>query len=307
MTVAVTGATGMVGRRLVAELLKQGHRVKVLTRDAAKGEAAFAGRAGVEVAGTGSWGAAIKAGCDAVVNLAGEPIAGRWTPEVKRELIASRVNATKMVVNAINAAEKKPAVLVNGSAVGFYGVSDTATFDEASPAGGDYLAEICTAWEAESRKVAEGVRLVNLRTGIVLDKEEGVLGKMLPVFQLFAGGPLGSGDQWVSWIHHRDLVGLILFALGNEAVEGPLNGTAPDPVTMNGLCKAMAKAVQRPSWAPVPDFVLQGLLGEGATLVLDGQKVLPKKAQELGYEFAYKGIEAAVRDAVKAEVETVNA
>lgn len=295
MTVAITGATGFVGTRLVQTLLEGGHKVKVLTRSASSATSAFPGKsAQIEVVEPPGWAAALK-GCTGVVNLAGTPISTRWTQEVKVDIKKSRIDTTTKVVNAINALKEKerPSVFVSSSALGFYGTSISESFDESSTVGSDYLAEVCQQWEAAALK-AESVRVVLLRTGIVLDKEGGALAKMVPIFKLFAGGPVGSGKQWFSWVHRDDLVGLILEALHNPAYKGAINGIAPNPVRFEEMCERLGKTIGRPSWLPVPEFAVRALLGDGASVVLDGQKVLPKRAQELGFTFKYKYISDAL-------------
>jgi uncharacterized protein (TIGR01777 family) len=279
MKVAITGATGFVGSRLVERLQSQGHQPLILTRNPAAAKRAFPTLEIIAYTPTesGSWQQAI-AGCDAVVNLAGEPIAeSRWTPKHKQEILNSRQLSTQKIVEAIAQANPKPAVLVNASAIGYYGTSETATFDETSPTGNDFLAEVCQAWEAQAQKVKDaGVRLVILRLGIVLGNG-GALAKMIPPFKLFAGGPLGTGRQWFSWIHRDDLVNLILFAITQSDIEGVLNATAPNPIRMSELCQTLGEILHRPSWLPVPSFALEVLLGEGAQVVLEGQQVLPKR------------------------------
>lgn len=281
MTVAITGATGLVGSRLVSRLASEGNAVRVLTRNPSSARSKFAGVPNVTFYGPESWIDAVRS-CDGVVNLAGEPIATRWTPELKAEIKRSRVATTKKVrtpaasagvtalgsiptitrllqlADAINTvpAASRPRVLVSASAVGFYGVSETQSFDEDSRSGSDYLAEVCREWESVA-KTAQVDRLAIVRIGIVLAREGGALGKMLPAFQLFAGGPLGTGNQWFSWIHRDDLVGLLVEALRNPGYSGVLNGTAPNPVRMSEMCKALGDQMGRPSWVPVPDFVLK--------------------------------------------------
>lgn len=293
MKVAITGATGFVGSRLVERLQTEGHQVLVLTRNPAKARKVFpiSAFSQVEVVEynpttAGEWQQAI-AGCDGVVNLAGESIAeGRWTPQRKQKILHSRQLGTQKVVEAIAQANPKPQVLVNASAVGYYGTSETATFDETSPAGSDFLAQVCQTWEAEAEKVkAHGVRLVILRLGIVLGMG-GALGKMITPFKLYAGGPLGTGRQWFSWIHREDLVSLIIQALTQPEIEGVLNATAPNPVRMSELAQTMGEVMNRPAWLPVPSFALEALLGDGAIVVLEGQQVLPK--HPLSYNFTYK-------------------
>lgn len=301
MKVAITGATGFVGSRLVERLHGEGNKVLVFTRDIVYARKVFPAGAfpNLEIIAytpgvSGSWQDAI-AGCDAVVNLAGEPIAeGRWTPERKQAILQSRQLGTQKIVEAIAIANPKPTVLVNASAIGYYGTSETASFDETSPPGKDFLAQVCQAWEAEAQKVKDaGVRLVILRLGIVLGNG-GALGKMIPPFKLFAGGPIGSGRQWFSWIHLDDIVNLILQALTKTEIEGIYNATAPNPVRMTDLSQTMGKVMNRPSWLPVPALALEVLLGDGAIVVLEGQKVLPKRTLEAGFNYQYPDLSSAL-------------
>lgn len=300
MKIAITGATGFIGSRLVKRLLELEHQPMILTRNRAKATRLFPNLEIIACTPTesGSWQDAI-AGCDGVVNLAGEPIGeNRWTPERKKAILDSRQLGTRRIVEAINQAPSKPSVLVNTSAIGYYGTSETATFDETSPPGDDFLAHVCQAWEAEAQKVKEaGVRLVILRFGIVLG-EGGALAKMLPPFQLFAGGPIGSGRQWFSWIHRDDLVNLIINALTHNEMEGVFNGTAPNPVRMSEFCQTLGDVMNRPSWLPVPSIALEALLGEGAKVVLEGQKVLPKQTTSSGFNYDYANIKPALADIV---------
>ncbi len=279
-------------------LQAQGHQPLILTRNKAVASRAFPSLEIVTYTPTesGEWQKAI-AGCDAVVHLAGEPIAeSRWTPERKQEILESRQLSTRKIVEAIVQANPKPAVLVNASAVGYYGTSQTATFDETSPAGNDFLAKVCQAWEAEAQKVKEvGVRLAILRLGIVLGNG-GALAKMIPPFQLFAGGPLGTGRQWFSWIHRDDLVNLIIEVLTRPDIEGVLNATAPNPVRMSELCQTIGQTLNRPSWLPVPSIVPELLLGEGAKVVLEGQQVLPKRTTSYGFEYRYPTAKQALAE-----------
>ncbi|NEQ67294.1 MAG: TIGR01777 family protein [Symploca sp. SIO2D2] len=299
MKVAITGATGFVGSRLVEQLLAKGYQPLILTRNQAKAAKAFPK---VEIVPytpnqSGDWQNAI-AGCDAVVNLAGEPIAeSRWTPERKQEIFDSRKLGTQKIVEAIAQAKPKPGVLINASAIGYYGTSETASFDETSPSGNDFLAKVCLDWEAEAKQVKEaGVRLVILRLGIVLGDGGGALAKMIPPFQLFAGGPIGNGRQWFSWIHRDDLVNLIIEALNNLEMEGVLNATAPNPVRMSEFCQALGEVLNRPSWLPVPSFAIEALLGEGGKVVLEGQQVLPKTTTSYGFEYQYPTAKQALAE-----------
>ncbi|MBD2360907.1 TIGR01777 family protein [Anabaena minutissima FACHB-250] len=303
MKIAITGATGFVGSRLVERLHQQSHQILILTRNTTSARKVFPAEVftNVEIVAyapttSGAWQDAI-AGCDGVVNLAGEPIAEkRWTPEEKQAILNSRQLGTQKIVEAIAKANPKPSVLVNASAIGYYGTSETATFDESSPSGKDFLAKVCQAWEAEAQKVKDaGVRLVILRFGIVLGLG-GALGKMITPFKLFAGGPIGSGRQWFSWIHIDDLVSLIVQALTKPDMEGVYNATAPNPVRMNDLSQTMGEVMNRPSWLPVPGFALEALLGDGAIVVLEGQQVLPKLTLETGFEYQYPKLQPALKN-----------
>ncbi|HIK29506.1 MAG: TIGR01777 family oxidoreductase [Oscillatoriaceae bacterium SKW80] len=305
MKVAVTGATGFIGTRLVEKLHQQGEHVLVLTRNPFRARQVFPANVfqNLEIVGytpqqSGDWQQSL-AGCDGVVNLAGAALAeGRFSPKHKREIIDSRKLGTEKIVEAIALANPKPEVLVNSSAIGYYGTSETAVFDETSPPGNDFLAEVCQAWEAAAQKVKEsGTRLVILRTGIVLGNG-GALAKMLLPFKLFVGGPLGSGRQWFSWIHRDDMVALILKALKDPAMTGIFNATAPNPVRMAELCQTLGQVMHRPSWLPVPSFVLEILLGDAAQVVLSGQKVLPKRTLESGFEYQYSTIKQALEEVV---------
>src|SRR5579883_1012571 len=253
MKVAITGATGFVGSRLVERLQSDGHSAVILTRNPLQAKRLFPTSVvpGVDVVAytpteSGDWQQAI-AGCDGVVNLAGEPIAeSRWTPERKQIILKSRQLGTQKLVDAIAQAAQKPSVLVNASAIGYYGTSETATFDETSPPGDDFLAQVCEAWEAEAEKVKQaGVRLVIVRLGSVLGNG-GALAKMIPPFKLFAGGPIGTGKQWFSWIHREDLVNLILQALTQPQMEGVYNATAPNPVRMAEFSHTLGEVMHRP-------------------------------------------------------------
>jgi uncharacterized protein (TIGR01777 family) len=299
MKIAITGASGFVGSRLVEKLKTQGHQILVFTRNLERTKRIFPNLEIVVYQPTqsGDWQQKI-AGCDAVVNLAGEPIAERWTPEHKKAILESRQLGTQKLVEAIAIADPKPSVLVNASAIGYYGTSETATFDENSAPGSDFLAQVCQAWEAEAKKVKEaGVRLVIIRIGIVLGNG-GALAKMVPPFKIFAGGPLGNGRQWFSWIHREDLVNLIIDAIARPEIEGTYNATAPNPVRMSQLCQTLGEVINRPSWLPVPDFALELLLGESAKVVLEGQQVLPKATQAIGFQYQYPTLKPALTEIV---------
>jgi uncharacterized protein len=297
MKIAISGATGFVGSRLVEQLQAQGHQITILTRNPQQAQSRFPQ---AEVVGytpfkSGEWQKSIS-GCDAVVNLAGEPIAEkRWTVAQKQLILESRQLGTQKLVEAIAQAEVKPQVLVNASAIGYYGTSETAKFDETSPAGADFLAQVCTAWETTAQAVtAAGTRSVILRLGIVLGEKGGALGKMLAPFSAFVGGPIGSGKQWFSWIHRDDVVKLIQKAIDDPQMEGVYNATAPHPATMNEFTKTLGAVMNRPSWLPVPDFALEALLGEGAIVVLEGQQVIPTRTLAQGFDFQYPTLEPAL-------------
>ncbi|XP_009378450.2 epimerase family protein SDR39U1 homolog, chloroplastic isoform X1 [Pyrus x bretschneideri] len=298
MTVSITGATGFIGRRLVQRLHADNHSVRVLTRSRSKAELIFPVKdfPGIVIAEEAQWKDSIQ-GSTGVVNLAGLPISTRWSPEIKKEIKTSRIRVTSKVIDLINDLPDavRPTVLVSATAVGYYGTSETQVFDEQSPSGNDYLAEVCREWEGTARKVNKDVRLALIRIGVVLGKDGGALAKMIPLFMVFAGGPLGSGKQWFSWIHLDDIVNLIYEALSNPSYKGVINGTAPNPVRFAEMCENLGNVLGRPSWLPVPDFALKAVLGEGASVVLDGQNVLPVRAKELGFSFKY----SYVRDALQ--------
>lgn len=305
MKIVITGATGFVGTRLVKKLSQLGHEILIFSRNIERAKRIFPLTSFPTVTiinyvptQSGSWQEKLS-GYDAVINLAGEPIAEhKWTPEQKKILLESREIGTAKIVEAIANADDQPKVLINASAIGYYGTSETKTFDENSPSGNDFLAEICQKWENSAKKVEElSVRLVIFRFGIILGNG-GALAKMIPPFRLFAGGPIGSGKQWFSWIHREDVVDLLILALNRADIQGIFNATAPSPVRMNTLCDVLGKVMGRPSWLPVPDFALQLLLGDGAKVVLEGQEVLPKATQALGYEFKFSQIEPALRDII---------
>ncbi|MGA1602902.1 MAG: TIGR01777 family oxidoreductase [Prochlorothrix sp.] len=301
MKVAVTGATGFVGSRLVPCLLEAGHSVLVLIRNPQKAKTLFAsfGSAVETIAyqptEAGDWQNALQ-GCGGVINLAGDPIAdSRWTPAKKQSILQSRVLGTQRLVEAIAKVSPQP-VLVSASAIGFYGVSETEVFHETSQSGSDFLAEVCQGWETAALAAGNsGSRVAIIRIGIVVGPDGGAISKMLPPFRLFGGGPLGSGEQWFSWIHRDDLVQLLIQALTDDQFQGAYNGTAPEPVRMHQLCTVLGQVINRPSWLPVPEFALELLLGEGAQVVLEGQQVLPTRTLSTGFQFQYPTLDQALR------------
>jgi hypothetical protein len=297
MHVFVTGATGLVGRAVCAALLSRGYAVTGLSRSARAalpaGTRAIAG----DPAAPGKWQDEL-ARCDACVHLAGEPIAaGRWTRERKRRIRESRVLSTENVAAVLR--ERGPAVLVSGSAVGFYGSRGDEVLDETSAPGTGFLAEVTRAWEDAAVPAEARARVVRLRTGIVLSAHGGALPRLVRPFRLFAGGPLGDGAFWQPWIHAADEVGLVLFALEDPRVRGPLAAAAPEPVRNRDLARAIGRVLGRPSALSAPAVAMRLALGEVAEVVLASQRVVPRKALELGYRFRFPEIEAALRDLLR--------
>jgi uncharacterized protein len=292
MRVAMTGATGFIGRELCAALLRDGHQVVALTREPQRAQAVLPG---AEVAAWGDAPAALPA-VDAVVNLAGESVAGRWSEAKKRRMRDSRIAGTRRLVAAIEAAAARPAVLVSASAVGYYGDRGEEMLTEASSAGSDFLAQLCQDWEAEARRTeALGLRVALLRLGVVLDRNGGALAQMLTPFRLGAGGPLGSGRQWFPWAHRADVVGLFRFALEKPEATGAINAVAPQLVRQGEFAAALGQALRRPAFVPTPAFALRLLFGEFAETLLGGQRVLPERAEALGYSFRFPQLAPALR------------
>jgi uncharacterized protein len=298
MRVAITGATGTIGRALVAELTRRGDEVTALSRNPAG--------AGLEVETLG-WPDPKKErppagafhGRDAVVHLLGENLAQRWSDEAKREIRDSRVLATRNLVAALNDVPEadRPRTLVSQSAVGWYGPRGPERVDEDQPGGSDFLAGVVRDWEAEAR-TAEGMRVVLTRTGVVLSPQGGALEKMLPFFKLGIGGPVAGGKQYVPWVHMDDVVGAMVFCLDAEAANGPVNVTAPEPATNKELSRTLGRVLRRPAFAPVPGLAVKALYGEMAMVVTTGQRAVPGRLMELGYEFRQPDLETALRGAI---------
>lgn len=299
MQVAVTGGTGFIGRDITEILLERGDAVKILTRDASRIPAQFRGH----VEGV-SWDSLDLGGVDAVINLAGENLfAKRWNEAQKEKILRSRIHATEQVIAAIERAAAGPRVLVNGSAVGYYGSHEDAEFDESSAPADDFLARVCVQWERAAAAARQhGCRVVPIRMGVVLDKNGGALERMLTPFRLFVGGPAGSGRQWMSWVHRRDVSRLFAFAIDHESLDEPLNATSPQPTRMSEFAKTLGKVLGRPSWLPAPGFALKLALGEVSDVILKGQRVLPKRTQEVGFEFEYPDLKKALEEILTEEV-----
>lgn len=299
MEIVIAGGTGFIGKSLCEALRLQGHGVTMLTRRRAEAERLFGPTVRAvewDAAGPGAWEDSLK-GTEAVINLAGASIAdARWTAARKRLLIESRVKATRALVQACSRLAVKPRVLINASGVGFYGPHGDEVLDESHGPGKGFLADLCVQWESAAQEASShGLRVVCLRTGMVLERDGGALPRMALPFRLFMGGPVMPGTQWISWIHREDLVGLIEWALSHPTVSGPLNGVAPSPVTMAEFSRTLGRALRRPSWFPVPGAVLGLALGELGSLMTTGQKVAPVIAQQGGYRFRYPFLEGALR------------
>ncbi len=298
MRILITGGTGFLGRRLSGRLAQDGHDVIVLTRDALGAQEGLP--PGVQAArwdaqSSAGW-AYLADGAGAIINLAGENIAaGRWTGERKKRILASRLQAGTAVIEAIDKARRKPAVLIQASAVGYYGNRGDDLLNESEPAGNGFEARVCVEWEASTQPVeAMGLRRPIVRTGVALDRGGGALPRMATPFMFFAGGPVGSGHQGLSWIHRDDWVEAVRFLLLDERAHGPVNLTAPTPVTMDEFGRALAHCLGRPYWASVPPAALRLMFGEMADVLLEGRKAIPARLQEWGFKFQFPTIEQAL-------------
>ena len=291
MTVAITGASGFIGPRIIRRLQNEGHTVRALGRR-------DPGLAGVQFV---PWNAAVEPPAEslrhatAVINLAGEPVAQRWNSDVKKRIRDSRVIGTRNLVSAIAKLDTRPAAMITASAIGYYGDRGEEILPETAPPGKDFLSSVCVEWEREARRAEElGVRTAVLRIGIVLGMEGGALRQMVPLFKSGIGGPVGSGKQWVSWIHIDDIVGLIAFALKHDHAFGPLNGTAPEPIRNVDFAKALGSALGRPSLVPTPGLAIKVMYGEMAQVVLASQRVVPEATRRAGYTFQYPELKGAL-------------
>lgn len=289
MNIGLTGASGFLGRRILDIALRRGHEIIAFTRNPAKGIPGCTMRAfSLETPPDIS-------GCDALIHLAGEPPAGIWTPSKKRRIVDSRVRGTRRVVEAIMAADKKPEVLVNGSAIGFYGDRGEEELTETLPAGTGFLADTVQAWEAEANRATD-VRVVCLRTSLVLGKESGALPIMALPFRFGLGAQIGDGRQWMSWIHLEDVAQLALFAVENMDIRGPMNCSAPWPVRNADFTRLLARQLRRPAFFRVPAFLLRLGLGDFSREVLDSKRVLPAVACEHGFRFQFPELEPALKN-----------
>jgi uncharacterized protein (TIGR01777 family) len=298
MRVTLTGATGRIGGGLAEALVARGDEVTALTRD--PGRAAQRLPAGVTPVRwdpmEGPAPADALSGRDAVVHLAGEDVAQRWSSEVKQRIRASRELGTRNLVAGLAAAAPRPAVLVSGSASGYYGAHGDERIDESAPAGEDFLAAVCVAWEREASAAEElGMRVAHVRTGIVLDAEGGALATMLTPFKLGVGGPVAGGRQYMPWIHLQDEIGLLLAAVDAERFSGAINGSAPEPVTNKEFSQALGRALHRPAIAPIPAAAIKLLYGEMSEIVVNGVRMIPGRAAELGYTFRHPDLDEALR------------
>lgn len=298
MHILIPGGSGVIGTELSVELVRRGHQVTILSRNPARAKTMDQ----VEIrawdgVSTQGWTDLFES-ADALVNLAGENIgAQRWDEDRKRKITQSRVFAGRAITSAFQLARRRPQTLIQASAVGYYGAADDRVMVEDSPAGSDFLAHVAVQWEASTQPVeALGVCRVTIRTGIVLSKRGGALERLVTPFNLYAGGPLGSGQQWWSWIHLRDEVNAICALLENPGASGVYNLTAPNPVTMREFGQELARVLSRPYWLPAPAFALKLLLGEMSSVILDGQRVSPDRLQKLGFTFQFPTLETALQD-----------
>lgn len=299
MRVTMTGATGFIGTRLVDALKARGDEVTVLSRDAGRAQR----RLGVDAVAwdwtAGPAPAAALSGRDAVVHLAGEPVAQRWNATVKQRVRDSREHGTRELIAGLESADTRPPRLVSASACAYYGAHGDEVIDEASPAAEDWLADVCVRWERQAeRATALGMSVVTVRTGITLHRDSGVLASMMLPFKLGVGGPLAGGRQYVPWIHHGDLIGMYLRLIDATGFSGPINGSAPHPVTNREFSHALGRALHRPAVMPVPGLAARIVAGEVAKYALTGVRMIPGRAGELGYEFLYPEIDPALAESV---------
>jgi hypothetical protein len=300
MRVTLTGASGLIGTNLVRALSARGDDVTVLSRDPDRASDTLGVAAEAWQPTAGPAPVAALAGRDAIVHLAGERVDQRWSDSARQAIRASRELGTRNLVDGLRGAEPRPEVLVCSSAVGYYGPHGDEVVDESTRgADGDFLGEVCAAWEHEAERAEElGMRVVRVRTGVVLDADGGALARMLTPFKLGVGGPIAGGDQYMPWIHVDDLVGIYLAAIDGADWTGPVNGSAPEPVTNAVFSRALGRALHRPALLPVPGFALQLLYGDMAEVVTEGQRAVPRRPLDLGYDFRHPDLDEALRDAL---------
>jgi uncharacterized protein (TIGR01777 family) len=305
MIIVIAGGTGFLGGPLAEMYAEDGHEVRVLSRTVPSGETRHdpgTGVPGITRVGwipdgtAGPWSSALD-GADAVINLAGASLAAkRWNDATKRAIYDSRILATRSLVAALRGLTTPPPVFISGSAVGYYGASDNRPLSESDPPGTGFLAQLCADWEAEARQAQrDGTRVVVLRTGVVLERSGGALLEMMRPFRFFAGGPIGSGRQYVSWIHRLDWIEIVRWLVQTPGIAGPINATAPHPVTNREFARALGRAMRRPSFVPAPGFAVKMVVGEFADSILTGQRVIPARAQKDGYHFRYPEIDQCFR------------
>ncbi|HEX21724.1 MAG TPA: TIGR01777 family protein [Actinobacteria bacterium] len=298
MRIFFTGGTGFIGRNLIAALIKRGDEVTTISRHPDNAKKILSEKVTIisgDPAQPGSW-QQTAAESDAIINLCGAPILDKkWNEKRKQLLLDSRILPTRRIVEALSQTETRPKVFISGSAMSYYGSHGDEELTESDKYGDDFSAKLCRQWEDEANKAMDlEVRLVNLRTSDVLGREGGMLSKMLPPFKFFIGGPFGNGRQYVSWIHIDDYINIVLRALVDENISGPLNMAAPNPVTNKEFAKILARVLKRPSWLPLPGFIIKLLFGEGAVLLLEGEKIIPKKVLDNGYKFKFNELEPAL-------------
>lgn len=299
MKVFMTGGTGFVGTSLSKRLIAEGHGVTVLTHETKEPALKMQGLSYLQGNPTvqGEWQKAVPEH-DVIINLAGASIFSRWTEEQKNILRSSRILTTRNLVDALPQ-DAKHVTFFSTSAVGYYGFHQDEELTESSPAGTDFLARLARDWESEAMNAqTKGARVVITRFGIVLGKDGGALGQMIPLFKFFLGGPLGSGRQWFSWVHMQDLVEAFIFLLGKKEISGPVNLCSPEPVRNKELGAAIGRILHRPSFMPAPGFMIKLILGEFGSVLLEGQRVIPEKLLDAGYQFRYPGIDEALKNIV---------
>ena len=298
--IIITGATGLIGKKLANALISRGDEVIIFSRDSEKAKTIFPNAIECvewDYHKPDLWKSKIE-NADAVIHLAGINLfSKRWNDDFKNAVLESREASTKNLVEAIKSCAKKPEVFISASGIGYYGDSGETVLNENSPKGNDFLSDVCGVWESESRKIGEyGIRNVQIRTGLVLSPEDGALKQMLPPFKFFIGGPLGNGKQWSSWLHINDIVGIYLHAIHNENVSGAVNAATQNPVRMKEFAKTIGKVLKRPSLFPVPKFILKIVVGEAAEVVTASQRIDANKIVDSGYQFKFDNLEKALKD-----------